>query len=219
MTSKVLNNNLIFLYPESGSPSLEQISQIEVKITSIYEGITPKPVITKFPDFTAILIPEAQVSIVIQKDKLVVTDQMIGDFARKDVLKFIQLTKAILEVLNKQILSYGYNFIYELEANNFNFFSNKLKLKFIKTSLARSLPDGATLKYILPTLVFERENAKYIIKFSALADNPESLESKRLSVNCNVHHNQSAIPAIAALHESYNNTQAYINTYLGQLFR
>jgi|SRR3989344_4442307 len=219
MQQKIVNNNIIILNSEAANPSLEDVSKVELKIATIYETLNPKPVITRFPDFTAILIPEVQVSIIIEKSRTIISDQNIGDSDRRDMLKFIQLVKGIVDILGRPTKGYGYNFSYEAENSNFNHFKDSLATKFIKPNARYNLPSDSVLEYILPTLVFKHGTSKYTIKFNPILTNPVSTEeSKRLLIKCHVRYTDETIPNIENLYQDYKSVREYLDNYIITLF-
>ena len=79
-----IQNNIVVIYNEGIDLSSLKTDPIELAIQDIFMEKNPKPIISKFPNQLAIIIPEAQTTITVSDRYLILTDQSIGDFTKKD---------------------------------------------------------------------------------------------------------------------------------------
>lgn len=214
MRTRIINNNLVVLFENSIDTvlSLDTLKTISV---ATFSDKNPNPIITQFPEVTAVTIPEVQISALLQRSTLIVGDQSIGEYGSRNVLGLITLTNKIHESLGKPIKAYGYNFICNISNSDFNALANKLKTKFFKNTFV--LPTGSELKFVLPNLVFNKESAKISLKFNEVA-NDSGGESDFIRLNINVHYVANELLGIDDLKEDYDSMYNYIKDYLERVF-
>ncbi len=211
----ILNNNIAVIFSENVGSSLKT-DQIEAKISTIYSEKTPRTVIAKFPGQVSFFIPEVQISIMVANQMMIVSDQTVGDFSKKDILKFAQLIAGIAEIINKPAIAYGFNFLYELENSAFQNLATKIQAKFFKPDVQNQAPENS-LSYALPTLVFPKDTAKITLKFETIAEAPTAEESNKMNMHANVHYNGN-LPTIEVLDSQYKELEQYISTYANSIF-
>ncbi len=214
MQVKVISKNLVILHDGSIMSSLS-LDTVKTIVVSTYSNQNPNPIIAQFPDATAITVPEVQVSVFLQRNTLIVSDQIIGEFSPSDSLGLVTLAHKIQKSLNKSIKSFGFNFTCEISNASFEDIADKFKTKFFKTSFP--MPNRATLKYMLPNIVLSYNSAKITLKFNEVIDEGGE-ESQLIRLNANVHFQSDTLPEIDALKESYDNMYSYIKTYLDTIF-
>lgn len=215
MKLSILSNNIAVVFGENVSGSLNT-DPIESKIATIYSEKSPKTVVAKFPGQVNLFIPEVQISIFVIGKNLIITDQTVGDFSKKNVLDFAKLVNGLIEIIDKEVVAYGFNFVYELENNEFNNLTTKLKNKFFKVDVQDELPDRS-LTYVLPTLVFDKGGAKITVKFTANLDGSSDQETNKLNMVVNAHF-AGAVPDIENLDKNYRILEQYISTYANSIF-
>ena len=215
MNTKNISNNIVIIYKENITSSI-QLDPIKTSIIDIYLDKSPKPTLAQFPDVTAIMVPEIPMSLIFEKNKAIISDQSIGDLISKDVLKFSQLVKKINEIIKGEILSYGYNFVYEVD-NDFSKTIAKIHSQFFKPISKLMLPKGSVFKYAIPKIVFEYKKGKITLGFEPIIDNPQSKEIDRFRVSTNVHFNKKDLPSIEELKNDYINYESYISNYIRQI--
>ena len=94
-----------------------KVSEIRAKIIELWDDA---PIVTQFPELIALIVPKEQVSITIQNRVITVANQDIKSFDTRNIEKFLQLVRAITEILPKPIVAYGYNynFLVQTESEN-----------------------------------------------------------------------------------------------------
>ncbi len=218
MTKNSLSNNIVILFRENVANTL-RTDPIESKIADIYSSKNPQPqpVITKFPNQVAIMLPQLQTSVVVTGRSLIVTDQTVGNFTRKDNLNFIKLTHGIWDTISKPIIAYGFNFDYELENSSFPNLIGPLQGKFFLPTLV--LPPEADLKYAIPKLVVTKNGVKISFAFEVQINTEDSEEINKLALSANCHMQAPELPVIDDLYNNYLNSQEYISEYVDSIFR
>jgi hypothetical protein len=192
--------------------SLDTLKTIAV---ATYTDKNPNPIVAQFPEITAVTIPEAQTSILLQRKTMIIGDQTIGNFASKDSLGLATLTRKVYESLGKPIKAYGFNFLCEISNRNFNSLYTKLKDSFFKTRVEK--PTGSTLKFTLPNLVVEYQGARLSFKFNE-AVNESGQIADFIKLDVNIHYSATEIPALDELKNKYTEMFSYVEQYLESIF-
>ena len=112
--------------------------------------------------------------------------------------------------MNAGITAYGFNFIYEFENGSFGELCTKIKDKYFKSDLV--IPEHATLKYILPTVVYDNAGRKMSLKFEQVLEN--SIEQPKIRVSCNAHFGERQLPELTPLIQSYTEIQTQFQSYI-----
>jgi hypothetical protein len=219
MNLNILHNNLVVLYNENIASSFKT-DPIEVLISEIFSEKTPKPIVTKMFDQVNIFIPEVQIAIIVSEKTMIITDQTIGDFSKKNISKFMQLISEINKKVNKSVIAYGYNYFYELENESFHHLKEKLEKKFCKKNLGNEMPKNSEFHYLLPQISFKLEDDTQVtMKFQSVIGNPQNAEANKLRVNTNVHHNKNSLPILTELNRDYIALEKYISDYTQLIFK
>ena len=218
MNLNVLHNNLVLIYGENIASSLKT-DPIEILISEIFSSKTPKPVVVKMADQVNIFVPELQMSISVSGKTMMISDQTIGDFSKKDTKNFMSLVNRINERISKSIIAYGYNFTYELENESFTHLKKKLEDKFCKQSLDGEMPEDSTFYYLLPQLSFKKGDSQITMKFQSVVGNPRNEETNKLRVDTNVHYNKESLPCLSDLQTGYIEIEKYVSGYIYLIFK
>lgn len=214
-----LNNNVVVIFSQNIA-ALIKTENVELKIASIFSDKSPKPVVTKFVDQTAILIPEIQQALFVAGNSLIVSDQTIGDFAKKDTLKLLQLLRGVIDesVPRVSAISFGYNFIYDLENGDFDGLAKTLASKFFKEETGMKLPPDTTLEHALPMLIIKHSDAKITLKFDTVTNDQRTAKEDRIRISANVHFSSSEFPDLESLSKSYSHFEKLISNYLSSIW-
>lgn len=215
MNLDILNNNFVIVFDRNISNSLKT-DDLEIKVREVFMDKTPNPILTKFPQQVMLFIPEAQTSIVISQNSLVISDQIIGNFGKKNTARFITLLYKVIGLLGDyKIIAYGYNFTYQING----LVLSKIKSDFAKIvrPIAKNLPQDAKFDYVLPNLVFNIKSVKVSVNFTVNSD-ADGKEMDRLNININFHHKSTDLPDLADLNKDYTESEKYISAYIEKIF-
>lgn len=218
MNKKILNNNIVLAYAEETKTSHIPTDPLKTLAVSVYSDQSPNPVVVSMPDFSTILVPEVNVSLFLQNSAIVTTDQKIGDFSAKDVEKFIQFTKGVETKVGKALVAYGYNFLYEAEADEFEVFKQAFN-KFFEGSTGAGL-EGATLSYGIPNLVYELSGGGRLrLSFAPVLEPATSQELNRLQISGGIHYSKTAlIEDLGEAATDYKDREKEISDYIDLIF-
>jgi hypothetical protein len=212
MTKKIIANDIAMIFPEVISRSLD-ITQVKIKLADSYQGTPVNPAVVSLPNVTNVIVPEAQLTLIFTDKKFVTIAQTLGELDAEAVSKYITLAQAIKQdVINQAAVAYGFNYAYELKNDVFENLARPITEKYFKPI---EIPD-ANFRYALPVIVFEKNTAKYTLKFEQVIEKPTSEESPVITVNVNVHFNGD-IPE--GMHETYLETEQYVSGYIGSIFK
>ena len=84
-----------------------KVSEIRSKVIELWDE---SPIVTQFPELVALIIPKEQISVTIQNKAIIIANQNIKPFEERDIEKFLQLVRNVLEILPKPMTAYGYNY-------------------------------------------------------------------------------------------------------------
>jgi len=215
MDLKILNNNFVLIFRENIVSSLST-EAVEAKIKALFSSSSPNPILTKFPDQVMFFVPEIQMSVVVTKAAMIVTDQRVSSPSRRDALELVRFVDGLVKLINKPVTAYGFNFIAEIEGD-FIGLASTFKNELLNQD---NLPDlaGAELSYVLPQFSLIRGEAKLTIKFEpVLEDNAK--EADKLRFNINVHYNlNGTFPEIEPLRNQYEDQQNYVSTFINKFY-
>lgn len=214
MEQRVVNNNIVILYQEDVS-SLLLTDRVEAQISSIYREKEPVAVVNKFPGLQAIIVPQVQVSLILENNKLSISDQTITPFANRDTTKLMTLSRNVYDIINKGSVSYGFNFIFEIE-DTFENLSSKFKTKFFKSNISRLLPENSNSSFFFPSFGFMQDGIKTTYKIDNIVEGATSSNTNRIriSVNCHINHD---LEELDVLIESYELQGRNISSYITSL--
>lgn len=215
MRFDVVNNNLVLLFRENIS-SFFRTDGVEESLSIIYAPLNPTPIISKIPPNVTIFIPQAQVGVLISNQAIMVSDQTIGDFDKKDVVSFTKLVAKVKAETGKSNISYGYNYIYQVSGDTF---ANLCTL--VKKNLLNSLPfkiGNDDISYMLPTFSIEQGGCKISIKINPVIEGSESREVDRIIVEANIHFNLE-LPDLETLTEEYKAKHKVVFDIIKTIFK
>ena len=157
-----IQNNIVVIYNEGIDLSSLKTDPIELAIQDIFMEKNPKPIISKFPNQLAIIIPEAQTTITVSDRYLILTDQSIGDFTKKDSKRFFLLVGKVLSLIDKKSFKYGYNFIYDFSGLETSEILKLIGKKFFIDDAKSMVPKDDELEIALPVISFKHKKAQYV---------------------------------------------------------
>ena len=137
LNQQTIQVNLTIVPKNPVNLQLIQGNDLESKVVEIY-GDSSKPVLTKFPDIFVLFDPNHQITVNVlsERNRIIVGDNRVTPYAGRDLQKFIQFSKSVVDMLLKQtktekMEAYGLNImsIFDIDQED----SSKFLLKkFIK---------------------------------------------------------------------------------------
>lgn len=182
MDLKLINDNIVVIYEDF----VADISTDETKaaIATVFDDEDTKPVIAQFPEVMAINIPEIAISIILERKKLIISDQSIGDFEKRDNVKFVTLLDKIHKIIGKNSVMHGFNYIYQIDGK-FEEISKNIQDKFFK-EIGEQLPPTSEFKFALPNLMFGLNDAEVSLSFQTIRPEKAGI-TPRMQAVVNVH--------------------------------
>lgn len=214
----MLNNNLVLAYEEDFNTSSLSMDTLKTLAVSTFPDLSPNPVSVSMSDFSTLFIPEAAMGIQMQNNVIIITDQSVGDFEKRDVKRLLQLAKGVEGKVGRELTSYGYNFIYEVELESFNKIKESFN-KFYKAESPVNLENIETL-YGIPSIVLKTPNNVIRINFSTVQNPSKGDELNRVRIAGNVHHfSQSLVTDLGESIIEYRKHEAIISNYIDEVFK
>jgi len=219
MNIKSLDNNIVLAFSRNIADSLG-VDRIKDKAEIIYDDLNPNPVVTRLPDHASIMIPEAQVAVSAFYDTVVITDNTIGAFNKKNTTNLMKLARSVRDIVGGDLVAYGYNFKIEAEGDDtFEAMAAKIKGSFFSDSISESLPSSSTFLYALPILVFTNNRAKTTIKFLSNIKKDGSEELDKILIASNFHFESTRLPALSSLKDDYMKRELLTRNYAKKILR
>lgn len=217
MNKKILNNNVILVFAEEFRTSSIPVDGLKTLAVSTFSDASPNPVVVSMSEFVSLFVPEAFTSIQMQDNIIAISDQKIGDFTGKDIEKFYQFVKAVEKKAGRKISAYAFNFLYEVECEDFERCKAAFD-KFYKSTVP--VPNDATLSYGIPSVVFKTGTSKMKITFNPVLENLTNEETGRVQISSNVHFQKDSLvedlgDAVTDYKQWEQKISSYIDSVLG----
>ena len=182
--------------------SFAQIKTIDIR-NKIIELWDKQPIITQFPDIIAILEPTQQLNITIQNRKVIIANHDIKPFEARELEKFLQLVRSIVEILSKKIVAYGYNYTFICPVTNEDKDAVDFRIKEIVNFEKINIPNTNIIAGGLYVIYKEVDKRLQISIAPQFADDVNQLSS--FVIQCNVHFPVDQLPIFSELFNNFKN--------------
>jgi len=216
MDINLVGNNFVIVFKNNVNHDVK-IDPIKTFIAEVYSDFNPTPVLASFPNVTTVMIPEVQMSIIIDHNKCMVVRQKVGDMSNDERRNFSILVHKICDPIDSDVSAYGYNYVLNIEGEDFDEMVDKVHKNFIKGNIEQFLEEGSKVKFILPSLSYRVEDRTVGITLGTILD-INTNEPYKLECKANINFNNDAIPEISKINEELKVYYEVILRLLNSIF-